>query len=178
LCDLGIAGDTELRPPAGRDPEEPRLVVVSVAHEVDEAVGAEWRPVARDLDVHDALARVEAHRTASGRGLTEFRSVWAEQERLLEKAGQRMPVEDSYIAATARRHGLTRRVFAILALSLSVAVVSAGPSRYGLDRIERHLFPEITTGPDNPSWSPDGAWIAFSMQGDIWKVRRRAGASR
>ena len=33
--------------------------------------------------------------------------VWADQERLLEKAGQRMPVEDSYIAATARRHGLT-----------------------------------------------------------------------
>ena len=33
--------------------------------------------------------------------------VWAEQERTLEKAGQRMPVEDSYIAATARRHGLT-----------------------------------------------------------------------
>ena len=33
--------------------------------------------------------------------------VWAEQERLLDQAGQRMPVEDSYIAATARRHGLT-----------------------------------------------------------------------
>ena len=33
--------------------------------------------------------------------------VWADQERLLEKAGQRMPIEDSYIAATARRHGLT-----------------------------------------------------------------------
>jgi len=33
--------------------------------------------------------------------------VWAEQERLLDEAGQRMPVEDSYIAATARRHGLT-----------------------------------------------------------------------
>jgi hypothetical protein len=31
--------------------------------------------------------------------------VWA--ERLLDKAGHRMPVEDSYIAATARRHGLT-----------------------------------------------------------------------
>jgi len=30
-----------------------------------------------------------------------------EQERLLDKAGQRMPVEDSYVAATARRHGLT-----------------------------------------------------------------------
>ena len=33
--------------------------------------------------------------------------VWAEQERLLSKAGQRMPVEDSYIAATARRRVLT-----------------------------------------------------------------------
>jgi toxin FitB len=26
---------------------------------------------------------------------------------LLEEAGKRMPVEDGYIAATARRHGLT-----------------------------------------------------------------------
>jgi predicted nucleic acid-binding protein len=33
--------------------------------------------------------------------------VWAEQEDALQKAGRRMPVEDSYIAATARRHGLT-----------------------------------------------------------------------
>ena len=33
--------------------------------------------------------------------------VWADQEYLLEKAGRQMPIEDSYIAATARRHGLT-----------------------------------------------------------------------
>lgn len=33
--------------------------------------------------------------------------VWAEQQRQLDEAGQRMPIEDSYIAATARRHGLT-----------------------------------------------------------------------
>ena len=33
--------------------------------------------------------------------------VWADQEHLLKKAGQQMPVEDSYIAATARKHGLT-----------------------------------------------------------------------
>jgi len=33
--------------------------------------------------------------------------VWADQKRLLEKAGHPMPVEDSYIAATARRHDLT-----------------------------------------------------------------------
>jgi len=32
---------------------------------------------------------------------------WAEQEHILEAAGARMPMEDSYIAATARRHGLT-----------------------------------------------------------------------
>lgn len=33
--------------------------------------------------------------------------VWAEQEHLLQKVGKPMPVEDSYIAATARKHGLT-----------------------------------------------------------------------
>ena len=33
--------------------------------------------------------------------------VWADQRFLLERAGQLMPVEDSYIAATARRHSLT-----------------------------------------------------------------------
>lgn len=33
--------------------------------------------------------------------------VWADQKYLLEQAGQRMPTEDSLIAVTARRHGLT-----------------------------------------------------------------------
>lgn len=33
--------------------------------------------------------------------------VWAEQEHRLQAAGQRMPIEDSYIAAIARRHNLT-----------------------------------------------------------------------
>jgi toxin FitB len=33
--------------------------------------------------------------------------VWADLQRELEMAGLRMPLEDSYIAATARRHGLT-----------------------------------------------------------------------
>ena len=32
---------------------------------------------------------------------------WAALQRQLDLAGQRMPIEDSYIAATARRHGLT-----------------------------------------------------------------------
>ena len=33
--------------------------------------------------------------------------VWAEQQHQFKVAGQKMPVEDSYIAATARRHQLT-----------------------------------------------------------------------
>jgi len=33
--------------------------------------------------------------------------VWADQKHLLEQKGQPMPVEDSYIAAIARRHDLT-----------------------------------------------------------------------
>jgi predicted nucleic acid-binding protein len=33
--------------------------------------------------------------------------VWADQKYSLESIGQKMPVEDSFIAATARRHGLT-----------------------------------------------------------------------
>jgi predicted nucleic acid-binding protein len=33
--------------------------------------------------------------------------VWAEQQRLFDQAGVRMPIADSYIAATAKRHGLT-----------------------------------------------------------------------
>jgi predicted nucleic acid-binding protein len=33
--------------------------------------------------------------------------VWAEQKALLEREGHAMPVEDSLIAATARRHNLT-----------------------------------------------------------------------
>ena len=33
--------------------------------------------------------------------------VWADQKFLLEQSGQPMPVEDSYIAAIARRHDLT-----------------------------------------------------------------------
>jgi predicted nucleic acid-binding protein len=33
--------------------------------------------------------------------------VWADQQRELERRGERMPIEDSYIAATARRYSLT-----------------------------------------------------------------------
>src|SRR5438105_876470 len=54
LRDRGIAVDAELGP-ARRDAEEAIVVVVAVAHERDETVGAARRPRARDLDRDRAL---------------------------------------------------------------------------------------------------------------------------
>jgi hypothetical protein len=62
-----------------------------------------------------------------------------------------------------------------LVLALGAAL-QAGPSRFGFsDRVERHLFPEVTTGPAEPSWSPDGARLAFSMQSDLWTIPASGG---
>jgi Tol biopolymer transport system component len=72
----------------------------------------------------------------------------------------------SMVVLMRARAGLT-----LTAVALAAAVLTAGPSRFGYsDRVERHFFPEVTTGPAEPAWSPDGRWLAFSMQGDIWKV--------
>src|SRR5580700_6505942 len=32
-------------------------------------------------------------------------------------------------------------------------------------------LPQITNGPNFPSWSPDGQQIAFAMKGSIWRIR-------
>lgn len=34
-----------------------------------------------------------------------------------------------------------------------------------------YLPPAGTSSPWWPSWSPDGQWLAFSMQGSLWKIR-------
>ena len=70
-----------------------------------------------------------------------------------------------------------RRLIISIAALAAVAVVlcsiplDARPNRYGhSDREERHMLPTVSAGQQDPAWSPDGRWIAFSMRGDIWKI--------
>jgi TolB protein len=67
--------------------------------------------------------------------------------------------------------GIGAKLGVIALIAAAVSGVRAAPNRYGFsDRVERHMFPAVSTGPMDPVWSPDGRWIAFAMRGDIWKV--------
>ncbi len=78
------------------------IVIAQLAYWVRSKEGRQRR------DLQDGLKRLV---DALGGRILGFNvsvaHVWADQEPLLEKNGQRMPVEDGYIAATARRHSLT-----------------------------------------------------------------------
>ena len=71
--------------------------------------------------------------------------------------------------------------FMLLAAAMSLPTTSARgqtvryPELPGQIRVEVHLLPAVSTGPLDPTWSPDGQWIAFSMRGDIWKVPAQGG---
>jgi hypothetical protein len=72
--------------------------------------------------------------------------------------------------------GIGAKLGVIALIAAAVSGVRAAPNRYGFsDRVERHMFPAVSTGPMDPAWSPDGRWIAFAMRGDIWKVPAEGG---
>ena len=74
-------------------------------------------------------------------------------------------------ASLSGRHRAIVAVAVTLSLLVVVSTGVADPRRYGLsDRLEKHMMPDLTTGPLDPVYSPDGKWIAFAMRGDIWKI--------
>ena len=58
------------------DPEETRVVVEAVLHEIVETVGGERCPLPLDRDHEHALARVESRAKAIGRALAELRRIF------------------------------------------------------------------------------------------------------
>ena len=69
-----------------------------------------------------------------------------------------------------------------LALFLFVSASLCAQFRYppvggDRNRTETYLIPAPTASPMSPSWSPGGRWIAFSMQGSIWRVPSTGGVA-
>ncbi|MDT8321831.1 MAG: CehA/McbA family metallohydrolase [Xanthomonadales bacterium] len=85
------------------------------------------------------------------------------------------------------RHSLARRLthilFAVLALSLSGTLAAQFTTAYppalsGGNYMHNFYFPPAPSStPWAPAWSPDGKWLAFAMQGSIWKVAPGGGAA-
>ena len=78
------------------------IVIAQLAYWVRSKEGKQRETLQEWL--HDLIESLEGRIYGFNVGVAH---VWADQKVLLERAGKAMPVEDSYIAATARRHGLT-----------------------------------------------------------------------
>lgn len=68
-----------------------------------------------------------------------------------------------------------RRCRATVAFTLLALVSAFAPDAVAQTRLEFHMLPAVSTGPLDPAFSPDGAFIAFSMRGDIWRVPAAGG---
>ena len=76
-----------------------------------------------------------------------------------------------------RRLALTAAAAALLAAACAVSVFAQGQRRIfsrimtGEPYTLECYLPQITNGPNFPTWSPDGEQIAFAMKGSIWRIR-------
>ena len=78
------------------------VVIAQLAYWVRSREGRQRTSVQTWLtDLQDSLeGRILSFNSSTAR-------IWAEQKQLMARKGYSMPVEDSYIAATAKRHGMT-----------------------------------------------------------------------